>query len=99
MLSQQCPLCDSTFDSKDLLEEHIDSHQQDRGILECDFCGVEFLSRLELTKHMALHAQESQGDPQCQLCGKFFASRDEAILHLKVHSTPGSPGSRIMKRE
>ncbi|OQR69868.1 zinc finger protein-like [Tropilaelaps mercedesae] len=91
---RQCPLCDSTFDSKDLLEEHIDSHQQERGIVECDFCGKDFMSRFELTRHMTIHAQESQSDPQCQLCGKFFATHEDAILHLKVHS----PGGRLMKQ-
>lgn len=76
----------------------MDSHQQDRGIPECDFCGKEFSSKLDLTKHTALHAQESQDDSQCRLCGKYFATREEAVMHLKVHSASGSPG-RVVKRE
>ncbi|XP_028966635.1 zinc finger protein PLAG1-like [Galendromus occidentalis] len=94
-----CPLCESSFDNKDSLEDHMDSHQQDRGILECDFCGKEFTSKLDLTKHTALHAQESQGDPQCQLCGKYFATREEAVMHLKVHSAAGSPGRVVKQRK
>lgn len=94
----QCPLCECSFDTKDSLDDHMDSHQQDGLILECDFCGKEFTSKLDLTKHTASHAQESQGDPQCQLCGNVFATREEAVMHLRAHSTSGSPG-RAVKRE
>lgn len=55
---------------------------------KCSFCGMVFVSRVQLRAHVKNHAQKilPRADlPQCDQCGKSFASTRAWAAHMELH--------------
>ncbi|XP_018333812.1 endothelial zinc finger protein induced by tumor necrosis factor alpha [Agrilus planipennis] len=79
-----CDICGKRYSSKNLLEEHINTHTGNRPYI-CSLCGKDFASKYTFKAHEKTH--EVRPRPfQCQQCNKSFLSQQNLTQHERTHS-------------
>ncbi|KRT78262.1 zinc finger protein, partial [Oryctes borbonicus] len=79
-----CETCGKRYSSKNLLEEHINTHTGVRPYI-CQLCGKDFASKYTFKAHEKTH--EVRPRPfQCTQCNKSFLSQQNLTQHERTHS-------------
>ncbi|XP_068611562.1 zinc finger protein 709-like [Brachionichthys hirsutus] len=80
--SLKCPRCDLRFSGASDLDEHLQTHGEERA--HACSCGKSFAYRAALAAHQRTHQKERPH--ACAQCGKGFLYRGGLLSHMKVHS-------------
>ncbi|KAL1518229.1 hypothetical protein ABEB36_001885 [Hypothenemus hampei] len=79
-----CSTCGKRYSSKNLLEEHTNTHLGVRPYV-CSSCGKGFASKYTFRAHEKTH--ETRPRPyKCEQCGKSFLSQQNLGQHEKIHT-------------
>ncbi|XP_063930898.1 zinc finger protein 354A-like isoform X2 [Zophobas morio] len=79
-----CETCGKKYSSRNLLEEHINTHTGVRPYV-CQQCGKDFASKYTFRAHEKTH--EVRPRPfACQQCPKTFLSQQNLVQHERTHS-------------
>ncbi|XP_014223163.1 zinc finger protein 431-like [Trichogramma pretiosum] len=79
-----CEQCGKKYNSKNLLEEHTNTHTGNRPYV-CEVCGKDFASKYSHRAHAKTH--EARARPhECNQCSKTFLSQQNLTQHLKTHN-------------
>ncbi|XP_017770219.1 PREDICTED: zinc finger protein 37-like isoform X2 [Nicrophorus vespilloides] len=79
-----CDRCGKKYSSKNLLEEHMNTHTGLRPYI-CQLCGKDFASKYTFKAHEKTH--EVRPRPfQCQQCHKSFLSQQNLTQHERTHT-------------
>ncbi|XP_043278917.1 zinc finger protein 436-like isoform X2 [Venturia canescens] len=82
--SWPCETCGKRYSSKNLLEEHINTHTGTRPYV-CENCGKDFASKYTYKAHAKTH--EVRPRPfQCSQCSKSFLSQQNLNQHERTHN-------------
>ncbi|KAG5325811.1 ZN235 protein, partial [Pseudoatta argentina] len=82
--SWPCETCGKRYNSKNLLEEHINTHTGVRPYM-CDTCGKDFASKYTYKAHIKTH--EVRPRPfECTQCNKTFLSQQNLNQHERTHN-------------
>ncbi|XP_011157841.1 zinc finger protein 2 homolog [Solenopsis invicta] len=81
--SWPCDTCGKKYNSKNLLEEHMNTHMGVRPYV-CETCGKDFASKYTYKAHVKTH--ELRPRPfECSQCNKKFLSQQNLIHHGRTH--------------
>uniref|UniRef100_G3TW44 Zinc finger protein PLAGL1 n=1 Tax=Loxodonta africana TaxID=9785 RepID=G3TW44_LOXAF len=83
--SHQCAHCEKTFNRKDHLKNHLQTHDPNKMAFGCEECGKKYNTMLGYKRHLALHAASS-GDLTCGVCALELGSTEVLLDHLKAHA-------------
>ncbi|XP_062952690.1 zinc finger protein PLAGL1 isoform X1 [Cynocephalus volans] len=83
--SHQCAHCEKTFNRKDHLKNHLQTHDPNKMAFGCEECGKKYNTMLGYKRHLALHAASS-GDLTCGVCSLELESTEVLLDHLKTHA-------------
>ncbi|XP_060044677.1 zinc finger protein PLAGL1 isoform X2 [Erinaceus europaeus] len=83
--SHQCAHCEKTFNRKDHLKNHLQTHDPNKMAFGCEECGKKYHTVLGYKRHLALHAASS-GDLTCGVCALELGSTEVLLDHLKAHA-------------
>ncbi|XP_006891723.1 PREDICTED: zinc finger protein PLAGL1 [Elephantulus edwardii] len=83
--SHQCAHCEKTFNRKDHLKNHLQTHDPNKMAFTCDECGKKYHTVLGYKRHKALHAANN-GDLTCGVCALELGSTEVLLDHLKAHA-------------
>lgn len=78
-----CKFCDSKFELKADLNEHMKVHINERPFL-CSECGLRFVRNDYLVIHMRRHKGEKPY--KCRYCGKGFPRATDLTVHERYHT-------------
>ncbi|XP_055693784.1 zinc finger protein 431-like [Lutzomyia longipalpis] len=78
-----CMLCDKSYVSKNLLEEHMNMHTGDRPY-SCTKCTKTFASKYTLAAHLKIHSTRPR-PYNCSVCNKKFLTGQNLSHHEKTH--------------
>ncbi|XP_046989560.1 zinc finger protein 37-like [Schistocerca americana] len=79
-----CETCGKRYSSRNLLEEHINTHTGVRPYV-CEVCGKDFASKYTYRAHAKTH--EIRPRPfTCNECGKTFLSAQNLAQHERTHN-------------
>ncbi|KAG5892928.1 hypothetical protein JTB14_006242 [Gonioctena quinquepunctata] len=79
----ECETCGKKYSSKNLLEEHVNTHLGVRPYV-CNICGKDFASKYTYKAHEKTH--ESRPRPfKCEQCNKSFLSQQNLTQHERTH--------------
>jgi KRAB domain-containing zinc finger protein len=82
----RCKICDKKLNSKRCLIYHLQSFHRaepDFKYFECDFCGVRYLRKLSIIKHLKLNHKAGKTEEfQCDYDGKVFTSKLKLYAHI-----------------
>ncbi|XP_076644623.1 uncharacterized protein LOC143354426 [Halictus rubicundus] len=82
--SWPCETCGKRYSSKNLLEEHINTHTGVRPYV-CENCGKDFASKYTYKAHVKTH--EIRPRPyECSQCNKSFLSQQNLNQHERTHN-------------
>ncbi len=82
-----CPICDQRFFFLLHLKQHIESHQVEPNVFQCNKCNQQFHKTDTFRKHLDSHPREVK----CDMCNDSFHFQSELEEHkLKTHQTPTS---------
>ncbi|XP_078035837.1 uncharacterized protein LOC144469440 [Augochlora pura] len=82
--SWPCETCGKRYSSKNLLEEHINTHTGVRPYV-CESCGKDFASKYTYKAHVKTH--EVRPRPyECSQCNKSFLSQQNLNQHERTHN-------------
>ncbi|XP_032667216.1 zinc finger protein 676-like isoform X2 [Odontomachus brunneus] len=82
--SWSCDACGKRYSSKNLLDEHINTHTGVRPYV-CETCGKDFASKYTYKAHIKTH--EVRPRPfQCSRCNKTFLSQQNLNRHEETHN-------------
>ncbi|XP_076756055.1 uncharacterized protein LOC143426465 [Xylocopa sonorina] len=82
--SWPCETCGKRYSSRNLLEEHINTHTGVRPYV-CDNCGKDFASKYTYKAHVKTH--EVRPRPfECSQCNKTFLSQQNLNQHERTHN-------------
>ena len=82
--SWTCEQCGKQYSSKNLLEEHTNTHTGNRPYI-CEVCGKDFASKYTHRAHTKTH--EVRARPyECTQCNKSFLSQQNLTQHVKTHN-------------
>ncbi|XP_004846085.1 zinc finger protein PLAGL1 [Heterocephalus glaber] len=95
--SHQCAHCEKTFNRKDHLKNHLQTHDPNKMAFGCEECGKKYNTMLGYKRHLALHAA-SAGDLTCGVCALELASTEVLLDHLKAHAEEKPPGTAKEKK-
>lgn len=95
--SHQCAHCEKTFNRKDHLKNHLQTHDPNKMAFGCEECGKKYSTMLGYKRHLALHAASS-GDLTCGVCALELGSTEVLLDHLKAHSEEKPPGGAKEKK-
>ncbi|KAJ8925134.1 hypothetical protein NQ315_001316 [Exocentrus adspersus] len=80
----ECETCGKKYSSKNLLEEHVNTHLGVRPYV-CSLCGKDFASKYTFKAHEKTH--EVRPRPfRCVQCPKSFLSQQNLTQHERTHS-------------
>ncbi|XP_076465156.1 uncharacterized protein LOC143296968 [Babylonia areolata] len=100
--NHQCGFCDKLFDTRALLESHVESHrdQESQNTFRCADCNRTYATRNGYLKHKrqgtcykrdVFHEDGTQGEFECPLCRVRFTTDKLLELHKeKVHENPNN---------
>uniref|UniRef100_H0X699 Zinc finger protein PLAGL1 n=1 Tax=Otolemur garnettii TaxID=30611 RepID=H0X699_OTOGA len=83
--THQCAHCEKTFNRKDHLKNHLQTHDPNKMAYGCEECGKKYNTMLGYKRHLALHAASS-GDLTCGVCALEVGSTEVLLDHLKAHA-------------
>ncbi|XP_045150515.1 zinc finger protein PLAGL1 [Echinops telfairi] len=83
--SHRCAHCEKTFNRKDHLKNHLQTHDPNKMAFGCEECGKKYNTLLGYKRHLALHAASS-GDLTCGVCALELGSTEVLLDHLKAHA-------------
>ena len=81
-----CPECDESFESYDLLEDHfLEKHVEEDRKEEytCSKCESKFISEEHLKKHV--DTKHKRQTSECNICGEIFNSKKEVEKHTHIY--------------
>lgn len=82
--SWPCHTCGKRYNSKNLLEEHMNTHTGIRPYV-CETCGKDFASKYTYKAHVKTH--EVRPRPfECTRCNKTFLSQQNLTQHERTHN-------------
>lgn len=82
--SWPCDHCGKKYSSKNLLDEHINTHTGNRPYV-CEVCNKDFASKYTYRSHVKTH--EVRPRPfECTTCNKTFLSHQNLTQHVKTHN-------------
>lgn len=82
--SWPCETCGKRYSSRNLLEEHINTHTGVRPYV-CETCGKDFASKYTYKAHVKTH--EVRPRPfECSQCNKSFLSQQNLNQHERTHN-------------
>ena len=87
-----CEICEIRFDNKDNLEDHIDSHNPEEGVIVCNFNGCSVKKALSHYAELFSHAQKLHHGGKffkCNICTKSFNALKQLRDHDKRHNGEG----------
>ncbi|XP_066229175.1 LOW QUALITY PROTEIN: zinc finger protein PLAGL1 [Saccopteryx leptura] len=96
--THQCAHCQKTFNRKDHLKNHLQTHDPNKMAFVCEECGKKYHTLLGYKRHMALHAASS-GDLTCGVCGLELRSTEVLLQHLKTHAEEKPHGAKEKKHQ
>ena len=76
-----CEVCNTTFQTESDLKVHTHNMHKKNTIRTCEQCGVEFLSRENLQKHIQIHKRKAK---PCELCASEFVTELELQNHILI---------------
>lgn len=76
----KCELCSQTFFLNIYLKLHQKTHIKE---YECDFCGMKFSDRLQVSEHLSIHFHDKTF--KCDVCEKIFSTSIKLKTHKKSH--------------
>ncbi|XP_011506031.1 PREDICTED: zinc finger protein 502-like isoform X2 [Ceratosolen solmsi marchali] len=82
--SWTCETCGKRYSSKNLLEEHTNTHTGNRPYI-CEICGKDFASKYTHRAHVKTH-QIRPRPYECSQCNKTFLSQQNLTQHVKTHN-------------
>ena len=77
----QCQICQKTFKSVSVLNNHIQSHNKK---FDCSKCSKIFSTQSYLNMHIK-HYHENPNNFECESCGRKFNQKSNLKTHQKVH--------------
>ncbi|XP_053667675.1 histone H4 transcription factor [Anopheles marshallii] len=77
----QCPVCDRSYATKALLNNHFERHDKPH---ECVLCPLKFSSAGVLAQHMA-QRHIKQRNFKCQRCEYCAFNRKDLMVHMRKH--------------
>uniref|UniRef100_H0VUY2 Zinc finger protein PLAGL1 n=1 Tax=Cavia porcellus TaxID=10141 RepID=H0VUY2_CAVPO len=95
--SHQCAHCEKTFNRKDHLKNHLQTHDPNKMAFGCEECGKKYNTMLGYKRHLALHAASS-GDLTCGVCALELGSTEVLLDHLKSHAEEKPPSGAKEKK-
>lgn len=95
--SHQCAQCEKTFNRKDHLKNHLQTHDPNKVAHVCEECGKKYHTVLGYKRHLALHKANS-GDLACGVCSLELASTEVLLEHLKSHADEKPPAATKLKK-
>lgn len=78
----KCSICKSVYKSKGYLKNHVRMHLT--GKPTCNICGVAFVERKTLRRHMLTHTLEMKF--LCEFCGEGFPLQRKFKTHMRKHT-------------
>ncbi|KAL8625476.1 hypothetical protein ACOMHN_018621 [Nucella lapillus] len=97
-----CPFCETPFDTRALLDSHIESHRDEhnQNSYRCGDCNRAYITLNGYLKHKRMgtcykrdvfHEDGTKGDFECPLCHVRFTTEKLLALHTeKVHENPNN---------
>ncbi|XP_012882418.1 PREDICTED: zinc finger protein PLAGL1 [Dipodomys ordii] len=95
--SHRCAHCEKTFNRKDHLKNHLQTHDPNKMSYGCEECGKKYTTVLGYKRHVALHAAHN-GDLTCGVCALELGSTEVLMSHLKTHSEEKPPSAAREKK-
>lgn len=95
--THQCAHCEKTFNRKDHLKNHLQTHDPNKMSFGCEECGKKYHTVLGYKRHLALHAASS-GDLTCGVCALELGSTEVLLDHLKTHAEEKPPSGTKEKK-
>ena len=94
--SFKCNLCDKTYNSKTLMEQHRETRHVEEGDWLCDDCDYQTNTISGLKKHIAENTgvesahkshllEHKQAEFKCRFCDIVFTSENDKVKHRKVN--------------
>jgi KRAB domain-containing zinc finger protein len=84
----RCKICDKKLKSIRTLIDHLQNvhrAEPDCKFFECDFCGLRFLHKGHLIRHLKLKHKGGKIEKfQCDFDGKRFTSKNKFLTHMKT---------------
>ncbi|XP_051573795.1 zinc finger protein 615-like isoform X2 [Myxocyprinus asiaticus] len=77
-----CHVCDLTFTSLFLLQEHLNMHTGARPY-RCDECGKQFCQLINYRAHLLSHSQKAS--IHCHVCSTIFETEEQLQKHLDTN--------------
>ncbi|XP_076999834.1 zinc finger protein PLAGL1 [Tamandua tetradactyla] len=96
--SHQCAHCEKTFNRKDHLKNHLQTHDPNKMAFGCAQCGKKYHTALGYKRHLALHAA-SAGDLTCGVCARELGTPEGLLHHLKAHAEEKARGGAAKERK
>nr|XP_053635875.1 zinc finger and BTB domain-containing protein 41-like isoform X1 [Cherax quadricarinatus] len=91
-VSNVCEYCNKEFSEQVYLichrrKEHPESEECRKAKFSCSECGMKFMVRGNLSKHLRMHDREKVAKPcACDVCGKVLSNKYSLASHQKTHS-------------
>lgn len=77
----QCTICVSVYNTKEELDAHFSSHQEeDKNFHFCEDCSKTFTTAISLASHIC-----KTESVKCPMCSKYFRTESSLRYHMKFH--------------
>ena len=109
--SYECSSCDESFKRKDHLFRHIKTHQSNKQLFSCDYCGKSYTLNHNLQAHMKNNHHYSipgqgfatskehipnRNNVKCQYCAKIYSTKQEAKKHEQNYHKPNKTSNNVI---
>ena len=80
-----CKVCGNVFETKENLENHVQSHGDSKFYLLCERCDRVCLSQYQLQIHKRDHNIKNFESHSCDQCDRVFKVKDKLLKHMELH--------------